>query len=83
MQVELSNILEKIVDHLRGETQISLLFLKPVTRKDAPDYLEIIRCPMDLGTIRDKVRKMEYRNRHQFRHDVAQIQMNAHMTHLQ
>ena len=83
MQVELSNILEKIVDHLRGETQISLLFLKPVTRKDAPDYLEIIRCPMDLGTIRDKVRKMEYRNRNQFRHDVAQIQMNAHMTHLQ
>ncbi|XP_039844257.1 transcription initiation factor TFIID subunit 1-like isoform X2 [Panicum virgatum] len=78
-EVELSNILEKIVDHLRGETQISLLFLKPVTRKDAPDYLDIIRRPMDLGTIRDKVRKMEYRNRHQFRHDVAQIQLNAHI----
>ncbi|RLM56364.1 transcription initiation factor TFIID subunit 1-like [Panicum miliaceum] len=78
-EVELSNILEKIVDHLRGETQISLLFLKPVTRKDAPDYLDIIRRPMDLGTIRDKVRKMEYRNRYEFRHDVAQIQLNAHI----
>ncbi|RCV22181.1 hypothetical protein SETIT_4G200100v2 [Setaria italica] len=78
-EVELSNILEKIVDDLRGNTQISLLFLKPVTRKDAPDYLEIIQRPMDLGTIRDKVRKMEYRNRYEFRHDVAQIQLNAHI----
>ncbi|KAF8765522.1 hypothetical protein HU200_008480 [Digitaria exilis] len=78
-EVELSNILEKIVDHLRGEKQISLLFLKPVTRKDAPDYLDFIERPMDLGTIRDKVRKMEYRNRNEFRHDVAQIQLNAHI----
>nr|CAB3468539.1 unnamed protein product [Digitaria exilis] len=78
-KVELSNILEKIVDHLRGEKQISLLFLKPVTRKDAPDYLDFIERPMDLGTIRDKVRKMEYRNRNEFRHDVAQIQLNAHI----
>lgn len=77
MQVELSNILEKIVDHLRG-LSASLLFLKPVTKKDAPDYLDIIRHPMDLGTIRDKVRKMVYRNRDEFRHDVAQIQLNAH-----
>ncbi|CDY22837.1 BnaA06g02400D [Brassica napus] len=34
---------------------------------------------MDLSTIRDKVRKIEYRNREQFRHDVWQIQLNAHL----
>jgi transcription initiation factor TFIID subunit 1 len=79
MQVELSNTLEKIVDHLRGSTAISYLFLKPVTRKEAPDYLDYVQRPMDLGTIRDKVRKMEYKNREEFRHDVAQIQLNAHM----
>lgn len=78
MQVELSNILEKVVDHLRGLSG-SLLFLKPVTKKEASDYLDIIRYPMDLGTIRDKVRKMVYRNRDEFRHDVAQIQLNAHI----
>ncbi|KAK3134208.1 hypothetical protein QOZ80_6AG0546340 [Eleusine coracana subsp. coracana] len=77
-EVELSNILEKIVDHLRGSTSVSYLFLKPVTRKEAPDYLDYVQRPMDLGTIRDKVRKMEYRNREDFRHDVAQIQLNAH-----
>ncbi|KAL6847303.1 hypothetical protein ACP4OV_023156 [Aristida adscensionis] len=78
-EVELSNILEKIVDHLRRNTAISYLFLRPVTKKDAPDYLDIIKHPMDLGTIRDKVRKMEYKNREDFRHDVAQIAMNAHI----
>lgn len=77
-EVELSNILEKVVDHLRGLSG-SLLFLKPVTKKEASDYLDIIRYPMDLGTIRDKVRKMVYRNRDEFRHDVAQIQLNAHI----
>ncbi|VAI81017.1 unnamed protein product [Triticum turgidum subsp. durum] len=78
-EVELSNILEKIVDLLRNQTSISLLFLKPVTKKVAPDYYDIIQRPMDLGTIRDKARKMEYRNREEFRHDVAQIATNAHI----
>ncbi|XP_066354780.1 transcription initiation factor TFIID subunit 1-like [Miscanthus floridulus] len=77
--VELSNILEKVVDCLRRNTAVSYIFLKPVTKKDAPDYLDIIDHPMDLVTIRDKVRKMEYRNRKGFRHDVAQIAVNAHI----
>ncbi|RLM98386.1 hypothetical protein C2845_PM06G32280 [Panicum miliaceum] len=76
-EVELSNILEKVVDQLRRNTAISYLFLKPVLKKDAPDYFDIVKCPMDLGTIRDKVRR-EYRNRKAFRHDVAQIAVNAH-----
>ena len=79
VQVELSNILEKIVDHLREQTSVSLLFLKPVTKKIAPDYYDVIQRPMDLGTIRDKARKMEYRDREEFRHDVAQIVVNAHL----
>uniref|UniRef100_A0ACD6A6H9 Uncharacterized protein n=1 Tax=Avena sativa TaxID=4498 RepID=A0ACD6A6H9_AVESA len=78
-EVELSNILEKIVDHLRDQTSVSILFLKPVTKKIAPDYYDVIMRPMDLGTIRDKARKMEYKNRDEFRHDVAQIAVNAHL----
>ncbi|CAH9084090.1 unnamed protein product [Cuscuta europaea] len=34
---------------------------------------------MDLSTIREKARKLEYKNSHQFRHDMAQIVINAHM----
>nr|TKW29245.1 hypothetical protein SEVIR_3G383800v2 [Setaria viridis] len=77
-EVELSNILEQVVDQLRRNTAISYLFLKPVMKKDAPDYFDIVKRPMDLATIRDKVRKMEYRNRQSFRLDVAQIAVNAH-----
>ncbi|CAA0807360.1 Transcription initiation factor TFIID subunit 1 [Striga hermonthica] len=77
-EVGLSNLLESIVETLRERTEISYLFLKPVTRKEAPDYLDIISRPMDLSTIRDKVRRMEYKNRDDFRHDVCQIVFNAH-----
>ncbi|XP_020107589.1 transcription initiation factor TFIID subunit 1 isoform X2 [Ananas comosus] len=77
-EVELSNMLERIVDSLRGHIEVSYLFLKPVTKKEAPDYFDIIKRPMDLSTIRDKVRSMEYKNREDFRHDVWQITYNAH-----
>ncbi|KAL1208740.1 Transcription initiation factor TFIID subunit 1 [Cardamine amara subsp. amara] len=78
-EVGLANILEGIVDTLRTkEVKVSYLFLKPVSKKEAPDYLDIVERPMDLSTIRDKVQRMEFRNREQFRHDVWQIKFNAH-----
>lgn len=75
----LSNILESILDSLRDSIEISYLFLKPVTKKEAPDYLDIVANPMDLSTIRAKVRNMEYKSREEFRHDVWQITYNAHI----
>ncbi|OMP09565.1 Ubiquitin [Corchorus olitorius] len=77
-EVGLSNILERIVETLRDHTEVSYLFLKPVSKKEAPDYLNVIERPMDLSTIRDKVRRMEYKDREEFRHDVWQIAYNAH-----
>ncbi|KAI9154182.1 hypothetical protein LWI28_022239 [Acer negundo] len=59
-------------------TAVSFFFLKPVSKKEAPDYLDIIKDPMDLSTIRDKVRRMEYKDREDFRHDVFKITLNAH-----
>ncbi|XP_021290621.1 transcription initiation factor TFIID subunit 1-like [Herrania umbratica] len=79
LQVGLSNVLEQIVETLRDNTELSYLFLKPVSKKEAPDYLDIIKRPMDLSTIRDKVRRMEYKDREEFRHDVWQIAYNAHI----
>ncbi|XWS09403.1 hypothetical protein CRYUN_Cryun40dG0082200 [Craigia yunnanensis] len=78
-EVGLSNILERIVETLRANTEVSYLFLKPVSKKEAPDYLDVVQRPMDLSTIRDKVRRMEYKDREDFRHDVWQIAYNAHM----
>ncbi|KAM0015921.1 putative chromatin remodeler Bromodomain family [Helianthus debilis subsp. tardiflorus] len=76
-EVGLANILEKIIDTLKAH-HVSFLFLKPVTRKEAPDYLKIIDRPMDLSTMREKVRKLEYKSRDAFRHDMWQITYNAH-----
>ncbi|KAI5054933.1 hypothetical protein GOP47_0030078 [Adiantum capillus-veneris] len=78
-EVLLANILEGVVDQLRNARDISFLFLKPVTKKDAPDYLDIIRHPMDLSTIREKARKLTYKSRAHFRRDVFQIAENAHI----
>ncbi|KAH0988884.1 hypothetical protein GBA52_000367 [Prunus armeniaca] len=77
-EVGLANILERIIETLKDRIEVSYLFLKPVSKKEAPDYLDIIERPMDLSTIREKVRKMEYKSREQFRHDVWQITYNAH-----
>ena len=66
------------MDALKDRYDLSYLFLKPVSKKEAPDYLDIIERPMDLSRIREKVRNMEYRSREDFRHDVWQITYNAH-----
>lgn len=58
---------------------VSYLFLKPVSKKEAPDYHDVVQRPMDLSIIRDKVRRVEYRDRAQFRNDVWQIKYNAHI----
>ncbi|MQL90432.1 hypothetical protein Taro_023035 [Colocasia esculenta] len=77
-EVLLSNILLNIVDTLR-DCDVSYVFLKPVSKKEAPDYFDIITHPMDLSTIKEKVRKMEYKSRDDFRQDVLLIQYNAHI----
>lgn len=78
-EVGLANILERIVETLKDRFDISYLFLKPVSKKEAPDYLDIIERPMDLSTIREKVRRLEYKTRDEFRNDVWQIMYNAHL----
>lgn len=78
-EVQLANILENVVDILRKKTEISYLFLKPVTKKEAHDYLDVIRYPMDLSTIREKTRNLVYKTQKEFRRDVWQIAENAHI----
>ena len=58
------------MDALKDRYDLSYLFLKPVSKKEAPDYLDIIERPMDLSRIKEKVRNMEYKSREDFRHDV-------------
>lgn len=52
-------------------------FQKPVKKEEVPDYFEIIRNPMDLQTVKDKVNNNEYKNKKSFEGDVLLIFENA------
>ncbi|UYV74703.1 BAZ1A [Cordylochernes scorpioides] len=50
--------------------QDSWPFRRAVTKRDAPDYFEIIKEPMDLGTVRHKLRSMAYHSNEEFLQDI-------------
>ncbi|GJX04545.1 zinc finger, CCHC-type containing protein [Tanacetum coccineum] len=45
--------------------------IKRITKKEAP--------PMDLATLKEKARKLDYKNGKDFRHDMCQITVSAHI----
>ncbi|XP_003743492.1 bromodomain adjacent to zinc finger domain protein 1A [Galendromus occidentalis] len=58
-------------------------FLVPVSKKDAPDYLKIIKKPMDLGTIQTKLNDMKYTTNVSFVNDVLQVFINCEAYNLE
>jgi transcriptional activator SPT7 len=51
-QEQLYGALEKVLIDLKNFTEHSLPFLKPVQKRDAPNYYTLIKNPMDLSTVR-------------------------------
>jgi hypothetical protein len=52
-------------------------FLLPVRKTDAPDYFDIIKQPMDLGTMSKKVQRGEYLSKTAFANDLSLIWTNC------
>ena len=50
-------------------------FWQPVNTKKVPDYLDKIKRPMDLQTVRDNVQKKKYHSREDFLADINQVQL--------
>eukprot|EP00742_Colponemidia_sp_Colp-10_P005914 GILJ01006325.1.p1 GENE.GILJ01006325.1~~GILJ01006325.1.p1 ORF type:complete len:446 (+),score=99.49 GILJ01006325.1:378-1715(+) len=75
-EIELSNLLQKVVDAMRVLPQAKL-FLKPVSAKEVADYYTIIHNPMDIATIKVKVAGLKYRSRDELLADVEQMVLNA------
>ncbi|CAG0901953.1 unnamed protein product [Darwinula stevensoni] len=48
-------------------------FLRPVSRKEAPDYYEVIEKPMDFGTMKGKLHRGEYKSNVEFLSDIELI----------
>ncbi|KAJ1982198.1 hypothetical protein H4R34_001794 [Dimargaris verticillata] len=72
LTLALTKLLDKIV-----KKDDYAFFLKPVDIQAIPDYLKIIKTPMDFGTMRQKIQRKEYHDISKFRDDFALVIKNA------
>lgn len=53
-QLALPKYLDEILEKLKADPH-ALIFLNKVSKKDAPNYYDVIKHPMDLGTVAKKI----------------------------
>ncbi|KAL3531580.1 hypothetical protein ACH5RR_005101 [Cinchona calisaya] len=68
--------LQLIIDILQRRDAYEI-FAEPVDPNEVEDYYQIIKEPMDFGTMRAKLHEGMYQNLEQFKHDVFLITRNA------
>ncbi|EPS42468.1 hypothetical protein H072_3613 [Dactylellina haptotyla CBS 200.50] len=76
-QEELYEAAEKVVLELRAQTEHSTAFLNRVNKREAPDYFNIIKQPMDLGTVMKKLKQLAYKSKKEFVDDLNLIWQNC------
>lgn len=69
-------ILGKILNQMKN-SEDSWPFLKPVTLEEAPDYYDVIKNPMDLQTMEEKLKADRYQTIDQFVDDMMLIFKNC------
>ena len=72
----LKNVAENLLNSFVKKDSYGF-FLSPVDIKYVPDYLTVIKQPMDFSTIRSKVEHNSYRKLHEFKSDVYLVFSNA------
>ncbi|WVR00197.1 hypothetical protein IAU59_007339 [Kwoniella sp. CBS 9459] len=70
----LYSLLDTIASHRNGN-----VFQNPVKKTDAPDYLEVIKRPMDLKTMRSRIKDGQISTIDEFERDALLIFANAMM----
>ncbi|KAJ3274138.1 Bromodomain containing protein 7 [Terramyces sp. JEL0728] len=75
-KITLSNCLDKLITMITQRDNYGF-FLYPVDTSLVPDYSNIIKNPMDLGTMRDKVTKKLYKDCEDFKKDFILVVRNA------
>lgn len=76
-QEELYEALEKVLSELKAHTEYSTPFLQRVNKRDAPDYYNFIKNPMDLGTMTKKLKGLQYKSKADFVTDLNYIWDNC------
>lgn len=73
-EVLLQKNMTKILNTLKKEPK-AVIFLQKVTKKEAPNYFDVIKHPMDLGTMSKKL--YLYKNMEEFKSDLDLIWSNC------
>lgn len=78
----LSKRLMLVLDRVRKEKDdtgrvISKLFHRLPSKKDYPDYYELIKQPIDMKKVQSKIEKFQYRSREEFEADMRLMFNNA------
>ncbi|XP_058120592.1 bromodomain-containing protein homolog [Anopheles ziemanni] len=55
----IESVLHRILDQLEGKDDKEI-FREPVDTEEVPDYMDIVKHPMDLGTMRQKLKRGMY-----------------------
>ncbi|PGH19342.1 hypothetical protein AJ80_03982 [Polytolypa hystricis UAMH7299] len=76
-QEELYEAAEKVLSELKAMTEHSSPFLTRVNKREAPDYYNIIKRPMDLGTMTKKLKAVQYKSKQEFVEDLNLIWSNC------
>ena len=74
---ELYESCDKVLEDLKNLKQHSFPFLQRVARREAPDYFDVVKNPMDLGTISKKLRSSSYKSKASFMRDLDLIWDNC------
>ncbi|KAI8804965.1 hypothetical protein BJ742DRAFT_822169 [Cladochytrium replicatum] len=73
----LTDALEKVLYDLKAYTEHSTPFLQRVNKREAPNYFDIIKNPMDLGTMTKRLKSSHYKTKQEFMSDLDLIWSNC------
>lgn len=75
--INLTTLIDEIIKHNE-----SWPFIKPVSPSEVPDYLEVIKKPMDFSKIKSKLNLGDYQSNEQTMKDVERVFFNCDLYNL-
>lgn len=75
-QEELYESMEKVLMELKAGEHAHP-FLQRVNKREAPDYYNVIKHPMDIGTMMKKLKQLQYKSKKDFVEDLMLIWSNC------
>ncbi|CAG8950905.1 hypothetical protein HYFRA_00003122 [Hymenoscyphus fraxineus] len=76
-QEELYEACDKVLSELKAMSEYSTPFLTKVNKREAPDYYNVIKTPMDLGTMTKNLKLNKYKSKDEFVADLELIWNNC------